>query len=1636
MTIQEPAWLKRTRPCPFFSQGRCLFADSCNFLHDVKVRSAVTQPSLTTVKVRQSALLPRPVLDPPSVVVDAASPRSDSLASPESSASSAYGSSRYSGLLSVLSDVIAPTSSVADTNADPEATLVDQFASQTEASLPEEEKLSAERVVSVPNDTEATDGNTASYPVDGTQAHAIGSDVEESDDDEATDDQREQDLTAMASNRHSTLSSFTGASLLASPRNGVFGESPTPSPIGDGATKLLSPVELSAKLRPFPIPSLTSKLKRGGSIDSGYADGDSWPSPLPFPRSPPRSFRSSVISLSHSRRASHSSLALKDRRVSYDVHAVRPSPYDPIDVIKEVDSGGTSEHGSEVNVDSPYTIFGAYHASPSEQQDENKARDSLQVNVTVETDKKVKEDDDQLPAIRRSPHRSSNDHLHPTEEHDLDLCNRASFVSDDNLSFRTALSAQPSYDNLSDISKVSPVKQDSLLSFVSGRSTPNTSILSHYSDANEPLEQPVVCTRVRESYLVTTTDLASHNDSTGVSETRASEERSFPKEVTPDSDTPFASVYPDNLQRLPAVKVVFPRRPLSGASRVRRSLTANSPSDDSRNLPSATSSLSCIPLDIDGVCVPEDVNDTQEFSLGIVSALRECSPSILPYTRDTPNSSPSTSVSSCEDTRSCALADQECDAENVVSPQQPSLEVLCPDEPSSKLSPSAESSSVNDDFDSAAQDLSGTFHFDEHGPEFALSGASEVQKFTPQEAFPNHPCSDSNDDISGGPLPLLASSHSRLQSPEIGVSLGSDEITGSFDSESNSLKQRLSFPPRLPVEFVQRPALPGDNACRMSQHEVHHSGFDLTEKARPSQLPIVESPNSDTDSTLRRHRATSDLTMKGKSPLLAVPEDISHISKSPPPHTQEVHPQPLYCAPHTFQRETSPVSDSTFARDSPQSDTVFRPLLTGRRSFLRSSLAEVVPRTNPTVIERSSPTQSSNRLQARVIGSTVVPLGFRRHRLQSATTQSLRSVSQPLQSVLPASELREALRIRTDVARDLPLECSSASHVSFIDRTRSPLPVQSMSAPPTGGLRQLHLTSIVNRRSSTLSTQSSSITSSIVSNHILNTPSLQSPSVSSTTSLSHSSSLHSSSCEQIPEHINHTLKRCSSDSLIPQVTDDAHFPPQCLATPRNSRSLYAPIQQTNSWRLSHYRAGSRNYTSADGSRRASSRTSTLSLSYIVDEEQEIDDGPATSPPTMSSHTDGWTGSASVHTPPAHAIATPKPSLLFAIASDDVEQVRRVLENGEAGPNDSVGPQSALAFTLTNHRLAHKQEIVKALLAYGANPSALQNPTLNPAPRIQGSNEPSGPPLETTLEGMDPATRYFVARADAAHTRQTSQLIYRSFFRPLTRVRYDVIGQDWALEQLFRVLSMHSQKLAVAPIVVLLCGPSGHGKSLLARKFGSLLDVPTHTVNMTTLRSTHDIWQSYSMSPYEEPSSYTLAEFLTENEGKRCVVVLDEIEKVEDQKALWSLLIPWELGRCSLEAGKRHVDTRNVIWLGTSNIGHELVFEHHEDRAAPDKRMSREEYLELTDMLRPRVSHCLGASLVSRVTTVLPFVPFTLDEKKAITAEAVYALAGDASKTLSPQDVESLVMKALPSYQPSDGARSLHRAISNILINRL
>jgi len=106
--------------------------------------------------------------------------------------------------------------------------------------------------------------------------------------------------------------------------------------------------------------------------------------------------------------------------------------------------------------------------------------------------------------------------------------------------------------------------------------------------------------------------------------------------------------------------------------------------------------------------------------------------------------------------------------------------------------------------------------------------------------------------------------------------------------------------------------------------------------------------------------------------------------------------------------------------------------------------------------------------------------------------------------------------------------------------------------------------------------------------------------------------------------------------------------------------------------------------------------------------------------------------------------------------------------------------------------------------------------------------------------------------------------------------------------------------------------------------------------------------------------------------------LKEIEKTEDPKTLWSLLMPWELGRCAFEAGARHIDVKNVIWLGTSNIGHDLVFQHRDSRKNSEEPMSREEYVELMALLRPKVSERLGVRVLRffAVTTLLSNVNWT------------------------------------------------------------
>ena len=74
--------------------------------------------------------------------------------------------------------------------------------------------------------------------------------------------------------------------------------------------------------------------------------------------------------------------------------------------------------------------------------------------------------------------------------------------------------------------------------------------------------------------------------------------------------------------------------------------------------------------------------------------------------------------------------------------------------------------------------------------------------------------------------------------------------------------------------------------------------------------------------------------------------------------------------------------------------------------------------------------------------------------------------------------------------------------------------------------------------------------------------------------------------------------------------------------------------------------------------------------------------------------------------------------------------------------------------------------------------------------------------------------------------------------------------------------------------------------------------------------------------------------------------------------------------------------------------------------------------------------------MSRVTTVLPFVPFTHDEKMAIATEALFSLAGEDARALPSITVEKLVQNSVEDYIPAEGARSLYRSVSIQLLDTI
>ncbi|KAG8835288.1 hypothetical protein FRC17_004332 [Serendipita sp. 399] len=396
------------------------------------------------------------------------------------------------------------------------------------------------------------------------------------------------------------------------------------------------------------------------------------------------------------------------------------------------------------------------------------------------------------------------------------------------------------------------------------------------------------------------------------------------------------------------------------------------------------------------------------------------------------------------------------------------------------------------------------------------------------------------------------------------------------------------------------------------------------------------------------------------------------------------------------------------------------------------------------------------------------------------------------------------------------------------------------------------------------------------------------------------------------------------------------------------------------------------------------------------------------------------------TAPTPPLPTHKPELFFAIASSKPDQVARLLATGTS-PNETVGPHDmpALAFAINNmtegnlENRPQQEEIVATLLSYGADPNGLDNISTE-----RGAQVPN------------PLVQYFLDKAQRSPVPPSMPSHDDENETALKRAKYTVVGQEHGIDEFAKAYSAHSRLAKYLdeeeddnelPFVAIFTGPSGHGKTLLASRVGRLLGLPSYTINMTLLKSQVDIWSTVSCNEREAQMFPTLRHFLTAHDNQRSVVVIDEVEKLGDRSLLQTFLVPWEAGRVQ---DNGVINTARTIWICTSNIGSDEVI-----RLAEQRPHTSNEYVQIVREARSCLRDTLGSSLIARVSTIVAFLPFTVEERIAIASKSLSALQRKmalsrpaTSNKLTGLDWSGVAEKAAMDYLEAEGARSIRRTI--------
>lgn len=403
-----------------------------------------------------------------------------------------------------------------------------------------------------------------------------------------------------------------------------------------------------------------------------------------------------------------------------------------------------------------------------------------------------------------------------------------------------------------------------------------------------------------------------------------------------------------------------------------------------------------------------------------------------------------------------------------------------------------------------------------------------------------------------------------------------------------------------------------------------------------------------------------------------------------------------------------------------------------------------------------------------------------------------------------------------------------------------------------------------------------------------------------------------------------------------------------------------------------------------------------------------------------------------------------PAIFYVVETRSPELIRLWARFGGDVNVTSTNRLPLLAFAIALGVSFKKDttDVFATLLSLGSNPTVIPAAFCSPLARdlpVDGPPVSEMPELgEMGFSWCTPTVRSVLAAR--MNFRQRYYMFLAKMIKPtpvrlrqITRIKdadnllavpFFLIGQTMAAQFLIKRLVSVLAKPSKVPLVMIFAGPSGHGKTELARKLGELMSLDMEIVDCSNKKVE---WEMFgARNPYDgHEKGSPLNNFLSVNNAQKSVVFLDEFEKTTDdiRKAL---LLPFQNGKLTTctshkrgetnleyvnkfcvgeyedRRNRQPIDSSRTIWILATNAFDETIHQfcktHQEIIFNLEKQEENQKLLKgLCNTLRKESIGKFGAPLTGRITDFIPFLTFSEVEQAAVAHKCMAEVGKELAK---------------------------------------